>query len=258
MDNLFSLNNKVAVITGGYGDIAMGITKAYLDAGALVVQVGRNEKKLENARRELNFPVNLFGEVADITNQEQVESLVYKIEKNHKKIDILVNAAGYQHREPSLSFKLSEWDKIIRTNLTGSFLFSKSVSEIMIKNGFGRIIMLTSLTSEIGIPGISAYAASKGGVRQYSKTLAVELAQYGVTVNCIGPGRFETSMTTKVFEDIKKKASFLKVIPMGRAGTPEDLAGISIFLASESSSYITGQSFYVDGGWLAGCGNILG
>ena len=118
--------------------------------------------------------------------------------------------------------------------------------------------MISSLTAEIGIPNIAAYAASRGGIKQLAKTMSVELATSGITVNCVGPGRFKTKMTEDIFSDEVKLKKFLDVIPMKRAGTPEDLLGVLIFLASDSSGYITGQSIYVDGGWLAGGGNITG
>ncbi|MDC0590406.1 SDR family oxidoreductase, partial [Gammaproteobacteria bacterium] len=129
---------------------------------------------------------------------------------------------------------------------------------IMETSKMGRIIMISSLTAEIGIPNIAAYAASRGGIKQLGKTMAVELASSGITVNCVGPGRFKTKMTEDVFSDESKRKDFLNAIPMQRAGIPEDLSGILIFLASDSSSYITGQSIYVDGGWLAGGGNVAG
>ena len=118
--------------------------------------------------------------------------------------------------------------------------------------------MISSLTAEIGIPKIAPYVASKGAIRQLTKTLAVEWAPFGITVNSIGPGRFKTSMTEDVFSDDSIRESFLRLIPMGRAGVPADLAGITVFLASDASGYITGQSIYVDGGWLAAGGSPLG
>jgi 2-deoxy-D-gluconate 3-dehydrogenase len=196
--------------------------------------------------------------IADVSDDVQVDAMVASTLQRFGHIDILVTAAGVQHRSPTLNFNHDEWDRVLKVNLNGTFYCAQSVGRHMVTRNSGRIIMITSLTAEIGIPHISAYAASRGGIRQLSRTLAVELAPAGITVNCIGPGRFHTNMTADVFQDAAKRKHFLGVIPMGRAGTPEDLAGISVFLASDASSYITGQSIYVDGGWLAGCGNITG
>lgn len=258
MSELFSLKGKVAIVTGGGGDLGLSISKAYLDAGAYVVLVGRKMARLKEAEAYLDAPNRLMSIAADVADPEQIDAMVTSVMQNYGRIDILVTAAGIQHRSPVLLFEHAHWEEIIKVNLTGAFYCAQSVARHMVDRQTGRIVMITSLTSEIGIPNIAAYAASRGGIRQLAKTLAVELAPHGVTVNCIGPGRFLTAMTADVFEDEITAKRFLDVIPMGRAGRPEDLAGISVFLASESSSYITGQSFYVDGGWLAAGGNILG
>ena len=150
------------------------------------------------------------------------------------------------------------WNEVLKVNLTGTFYCAQAVAKHMIKRKTGRIILISSLTAEIGIPNIGAYAASRGGIKQFGKTMAVELASNGITVNSVGPGRFRTKMTEDLFLNQSKREKFLDVIPMKRAGIPDDLSGILIFLASDSSSYITGQSIYVDGGWLAAGGNVLG
>lgn len=258
MSNHYSLSGKVAIVTGGSGTLGSTISKAYLDAGALVVLVGRSAKKLAEVRAKLGVPDRVMSIVADVADANQINAMVASVIEHKGQIDILVTAAGIQHRSPALTFDHVHWNEVIKVNLTGTFYCAQSVARHMVQRQSGRIIMITSLTSEIGIPNISAYAASRGGIRQLAKTLAVEFAPYGLTVNCVGPGRFLTSMTADVFKDETKAKRFLDVIPMGRPGLPEDLAGICVFLASDASSYITGQSFYVDGGWLAGGGNILG
>lgn len=255
---MFSLSDKVAIITGGAGDLGLAISKAYSAAGAKVVLVGRHSEKLESALKQLPHPTRAMALVADVSDGIQVDAMVAEVLHHYEHIDILVTAAGIQHRSPTLSFDHKQWEHVLKVNLTGTFYCAQAVAKHMATRQKGRIIMITSLTAEFGIPNIAAYAASRGGIRQLSKTLAVELAQVGVTVNCIGPGRFHTSMTADVFQDEVKRQKFLSVIPMGRTGAPEDLAGISVFLASDSSAYITGQSIYVDGGWLAACGNVLG
>jgi NAD(P)-dependent dehydrogenase (short-subunit alcohol dehydrogenase family) len=255
---MFSLSNKVAVVTGGSGDLGYAISKAYLDAGANVILVGRNIAKLKEAMDKLSCSDRSMYFVADVSDYNQVNIMVEKVLEKYGRIDILVTAAGIQHRSPVISFDHEKWAEVIKVNLSGTFYCAQAVAKQMVLQKSGRIIMITSLTAEIGIPNISAYAASRGGIRQLSRTLAVELAPMGVTVNCIGPGRFLSSMTADIFKDEIKSQNFLGVIPMGRVGTPEDLLGVSVFLASDASSYITGQSIYVDGGWLAGSGNIIG
>jgi NAD(P)-dependent dehydrogenase (short-subunit alcohol dehydrogenase family) len=259
VSDLFSLSGKVAIVTGGAGDLGLAISRAYLDAGASVVLVGRNKASLAAAEAALGGPQRPITSIAaDVSDDAQIDAMVAAVIKQHGRIDILVTAAGIQHRSPALDFDHGCWREVIKVNLTGAFYCAQAVARHMVGSQTGRIIMITSLTSEIGIPNIAAYAASRGGIRQLAKTLAVELAPHGVTVNCIGPGRFHTAMTADVFKDEAKAKRFLDVIPMRRAGRPDDLAGISVFLASNASSYITGQSFYVDGGWLAGGGNVLG
>ncbi len=258
-NKIFSLNNKIALITGAYGDIGFSISKAYLESGATVVIVGSNKDRLNSMIEKLELhSKSIMPFVADVSDANQVKNMVDAVIDRYGKIDILVTAAGIQHREPVTEFDHNKWNKVLQINLTGTFFCAQEVAKQMIKKNMGRIIMISSLTSEIGIPNISAYAASRGGVKQLGKTMAVELASSGITVNCVGPGRFKTKMTEDIFSEKSKREKFLEVIPMKRAGLPEDLSGLLVFLASDSSSYITGQSIYVDGGWLAGGGNVLG
>lgn len=257
--SIFSLENKVAIITGATGNLGFAISKAYVEAGATVVLVGRDQNKLHQTVQKLGqSPDRVTTFVVDVADAKQVDSMINDAVQRLGQIDILVTAAGIQHRCPALTFNHDAWDDVLQINLNGTFYCAQAAAKHMISRNYGRIIMISSLTAEIGIPNIAAYAASRGGIRQLSKTMAVEWAQYGITVNCIGPGRFRTNMTEDLFADASKRAKFLEVIPMKRAGTPNDLAGVSVFLASDASSYITGQSIYVDGGWLAGCGNLLG
>ncbi len=256
---MFSLEKKVAIITGAYGDLGFSISKAYIEANAIVVLAGLNKNKLDSMIKQLGVSSDLaLPLVVDVTDAIQVKAMVDKVIERFGQIDILVTAAGIQHRSPIGTFNHNEWNKVLQVNLTGTFYCAQAVIRHMIKRNKGRIIMISSLTAEIGIPNIAAYAASRGGIKQLGKTMAVELAASGVTVNCVGPGRFRTKMTEDIFSEELKREEFLNVIPMKRAGVPDDLSGVLIFLASDASSYITGQSIYVDGGWLAGGGNILG
>ena len=260
INKLFSLKNKVAVITGGSGDLGFAIASGYWNAGATVILAARDRVKLDKAIRQLagEDRNRAYAHVVDVANSEQVEKMMSEISQRFGKIDILVTAAGIQHRSSILSFEHKAWNDVLTTNLTGTFYCAQIAARVMTAQAHGRIVMISSLTAEIGIPNIAAYAASRGGIRQLCKTMAVELAGYGITVNCIGPGRFKTRMTEDLFANKATREKFLAMIPMRRAGVPADLTGISIFLASDSSSYVTGQTFYIDGGWLAGGGNILG
>lgn len=255
---MFSLNDRIAVVTGGSGDLGFAIAHAYSAAGAVVVLVGRDKSKLDIALKNISHPGKTLAIACDVRDEAQVEKMVEEVLLKYGKIDILLTAAGIQHRSPVINFGGDDWLKVLDTNLNGTFYCAKAVARHMVTNNSGRIIFISSLTSEIGIPNIAAYAASRGGIKQLSKTMAVELAPLGITVNCIGPGRFLTPMTKDLFDDPSKRESFLSVIPMKRPGEPKDLTGLAVFLASDASGYITGQSIYVDGGWLAGGGNIRG
>lgn len=259
VESLFSLEKKVAVVTGAYGDLGFAISKAYLDAGASVVITGPSDISLNQMVKDLDsYAESIYSFPVDVSDPGQVNKMVDSVIDRFGKIDILVTAAGMQHRESIESFDKEKWNKILEVNLSGTFHCAQAVVKHMTKRKKGRIIMISSLTAEIGIPNIAAYAASRGGIKQLGKTMSVELATSGITVNCVGPGRFKTKMTEDIFSNEAKRKKFLEVIPMKRAGLPEDLSGLLVFLASDSSSYITGQSIYVDGGWLAGGGNILG
>jgi gluconate 5-dehydrogenase len=256
--DLFSLEGKLAVITGGSGTLGLSIAKAFVRAGAKVVLVARGTENLARAADSLGDLGECHKMSGDVSNSRQVEDIFDRVENELGQLDILVTAAGTQFRSPVIDFTEEKWNEVIATNLTGTFLCAKFAAKKMLKKSYGKIIIISSLTAEIGIPNISAYAASRGGISQFAKTMAIELAQKGITVNCIGPGRFHTPMTADILAGQDQYNRLIEVIPMGRLGEPDDLTGVSLLLASDASSYITGQTFYVDGGWLAGGGNIKG
>jgi len=243
----FDFNDKVVMITGGEGAIGSTLADAYLEAGANVytTDIVKNETHKSN-RKFLQL---------DVRSPESIKNCVGHIVSQADKIDVLITAAGHQIRRPALEFKFNEWDDVIKTNLYGSFFTAQEVAKIMTQNESSRIIFISSLTSEIGLPNMAPYVASRGGIKQLSKALAVEWADIGITVNCIGPGRIKTPMTSDVFSNPEISKSFLRLIPQGRAGLPKDIVGATLFLSSKEASYITGQTIYVDGGWLAGGGN---
>ena len=254
-----SVKGKVAVVAGAGGDLGFAMAQALAHGGAGVLLAGKDLVHLETARARLSAHeerVDVYA--ADVTDEAQVRAVMQAAVDRFGKLDILVAAAGTQLRKPAIDLTPAEWHRVLDVNLSGTFWCCQAAARHMVPQNTGRILLISSLTAEIGIPGIAAYAASKGAIRQLAKTLAVEWAPFGITVNCIGPGRFRTAMTEDIFSNDAVRESFLKLIPMGRAGVPEDLAGITLFLASDASGYITGQSIYVDGGWLAAGGRPLG
>lgn len=255
----FSLEGKTAVVTGASGELGANICKALVNAGANGVAVGRNNERL---RQTLKSFAEVCGDritsvQADVTDRSQVRAVMEHARARFGTIDILVTAAGLQVRKRAEEFTDQDWQNVLAVNLTGTFICCQEASRHMIPRHCGRIITISSLTAEIGLPMMAAYVASKGGVRQLTKALAVEWAQHGITVNSIGPGRFRTPMTEDVFSNTEARERFLRLIPAGRAGIPSDLTGAAVFLASDASDYVTGQTLYVDGGWLAAGGDTL-
>lgn len=258
-DSMFSLEGRVAVVTGASGDIGAAMARALGHAGARLVLASRNEEKLVAVRDGMGMdPSRILVVPTDVTDAARVERLVARTVEMLGRLDVLVTAAGIQVRKPALEMSPAEWRDVLDVNLTGTFLSCRAAAQAMIPQGRGRIIMVSSLTAEIGLPGMPAYVASRGGIRQLAKALATEWAPHGITVNCVGPGRMRTAMTEGLFADDLAKESFMRLIPAGRPGVPEDLAGVTVFLASDAASYVTGQSIYVDGGWLSAGGNPAG
>ncbi len=243
----FDFAGKTAVVIGGAGSIGREISKAFLESGADVAVCD-----LPPPKKDISY--GTFFAV-DVTDEKSVEKLAREVAEHFHKIDILVLSQGVQHRQPFADFTLEEWNKVLRVNLTGAFLACKHFSKPMMEAKHGKIVAITSLTSEFGIKNISAYAASKGGLAQFLKTAAVELADYNINVNMVAPGRIKTDMTADLLKDPKMAESNLRCIPLKRFGEPSDVAGVVLFLASDSASYITGQTIFVDGGWLASGGN---
>lgn len=255
-DLKFSLGGRVALVTGGGRGLGRGVALGLAKAGADVAVLAQTRSELAetvSSIRELER--RAIAIEASVTDRLLIDKAVRQVVDELGRLDILVNAAGIQLRKPALDVTEDDWDRIFAVNLRGVFFSCQAAARAMIVNGGGRIINITSLTAVIGLPLIAPYVASRGGVSQLTKALAVEWAQHGIRVNAIGPGRFRTSMTEELFLDAEVRNSFMRLIPQNRAGTPEDLAGAAVFLASDASSYVTGQTIYVDGGWLASGGN---
>lgn len=253
----FDLTGKRAVVTGGGGGLGRGVAVALAVAGAVVVVVGRDRARLEDtcaaaaAAGALAVP-----HVADVTSPGAFESALDAAAARADRIDVLVNCAGIQLRKPALDVTPDDWDEMIDTNLKAVFFCCQAAARRMGDAG-GSIINVTSLTEFIGIPTLSIYGACKGGVAQMTRAMAVEWAARGVRVNAVAPGRIRTPMTEQLFQDDETRESFLRLIPMARLGRASDIGNAAVFLASDASSYITGQTVVVDGGWMAAGGGSV-
>ncbi|MFQ6133384.1 MAG: glucose 1-dehydrogenase [Armatimonadota bacterium] len=250
----FSLRGKCALVTGGGRGLGRAIAVGLAHAGAAVAVLGRRQEALDAAVDEIK---QMGGEaqalVGDLSEVAAIGQIVGRAREALGGLDILVNNAGTIGRAPALEFSETQWDVVVDLNLKAVFFASQAAARLMVEAGKGgSIINMASLLSEMGRPTIPSYAASKGGVKQLTKALAVEWAPHGIRVNAIGPGYMETDMTQALRENAELKAWVDGRIPMGRWGAPEDLQGAAVFLASDASSYVTGQTIYVDGGWLAG------
>jgi NAD(P)-dependent dehydrogenase (short-subunit alcohol dehydrogenase family) len=249
---LFDVTEKVAMVTGatrGLGEVA---AKALAKAGAEVAVCGRSEPDLERVSSEITaLGKKSMGFRMDVTSKMEIQKTVAQILEDFGKIDILVNNAGVNFRIPVLEFPEEEWDRVISTNLKGYFLVAQAVAPQMIERGYGKIINISSILGTVGLPDQLAYCASKGGINQMTKVMALEWAKRGVRVNAIGPTYFETELVAQIRNDPERFHFITDRTPMGRWGDPLELEGVVIFLASPASDFITGQTIYIDGGWTA-------
>lgn len=244
------LDNKVAIVTGSSRGIGKAVAVELAKAGAkVVINYAGN---LAAAQQVLATIQENGGQgiivQADVAQPDQVDQLMKKAMEAYGKVDILVNNAGITRDNLLLRMKEEDWDTVLNTNLKGIFLCTKAVARIMMKQKSGRIINMTSVVGVMGNAGQSNYAAAKAGVIGFTKSMAKELASRGITVNAIAPGFITTDMTSVLTEQVKKDLA--ATIPLGRLGTPEDVAATVLFLASEQANYITGQTLHVDGGMV--------
>ena len=257
---MFDLTGRVAVITGAAKGLGNAMAAALAAAGAAVAIADIDEESAGSvAQRFRDEGMEALAVQVDVSDQSQVEHMTRAIGKEYGRIDVLVRNAGIGHNAPAEDMEKGDWDRVISVNLTGVFLCAQSVGRVMISQGQGSIINISSMSGLVANypqPQI-AYNASKAGVNMITKSLASEWAQYGIRVNAIAPGYMKTELTRPFFEDPETRAkwntqvNWIQPTPMGRAGEPPELAGTVVYLSSEASSFVTGHVLVVDGGYTA-------
>jgi gluconate 5-dehydrogenase len=257
-DGLFDLSGQVALVTGASRGLGQYFARALARAGADLILSSRDRATLAPFEQEIAAIGRQSVSLSlDVTDQASITEAVAAAEKAFGRIDILVNNAGMNIRKPALDVTWDDWNRILDTNLRGSFFVAQAVARGMIARGYGRIINIGSVTSVQGYAGLGPYGASRGGIRQLTMSLADDWGQYGVTVNCLAPGWFRTEQNKIMYENQEWVEYLCDRIPVKRPGRPDDLDGAVVFLASESSRYVTGQTLLVDGGISTGATRAL-
>lgn len=256
-DSLFDLSGKVALVTGASRGLGQYFARALARAGADLAITSRTLDSLSAFAGEIQaLGRKAFAAELDVRDYSSIQRAIAAIEDHFGKIDILVNNAGCNIRKPALEVSWEDWNTILDTNLRGSFFVAQAVARGMIRRGYGRIVNIGSVTSVAGYAGLGPYGASRGGIRQLTMSLADDWGAYGITVNCLAPGWFKTRQNSALYENPAWVEYISDRIPVKRPGMPNDLDGAIVFLASESSRYITGQTLLVDGGISTGATRI--
>ena len=251
-DSLFSLEGKVAVVTGGTSGIGRALSLGLADAGASVIATARRKEQVDETAKEIEARGRETLRVAsDVGDRGTLEKLLAAALDRFSKVDILVNCAGMIKRTPTLDLAEAEWTNILNTNLTGTLRACQVFGRHMLERGYGRIVNIASLNSFVALSEVAAYAASKAGVASLTRSLAVEWSKKGVTVNAVAPGVFRTDLNAQLLDSTPRGQELLMRTPMGRFGKTEELIGATVYLASDSASFVTGQILVVDGGFLA-------
>lgn len=252
LENLFQIEGRSAIVTGASRGLGNAMATALAHAGANVHLVGSVQQTIQAAADKLcQAGLSAQGWQADLSTDDGISALVERLKNELSQLHILVNNAGIGEGNRLEDYPDELWDRTLQINLTAPFKLTRGLVGLMKTHGQGSVINTTSICSERGLPDNAAYMATKGGLKMLTKSMAADLAEYQIRVNAIGPGYFRTSMTSQSWADPERRAARAARTLLGRWGVPEDLAGAVIFLASDASSYLTGQDIYVDGGWLA-------
>lgn len=253
------LQNKVAIVTGSATGIGKAIAVCMAREGASVTvdYVGKPDSAADAIRQIESVGGKALAVDADISNPEQVETLIDQTVQKFGRLDIMVNNAGIEHKVPFLDVPFELWHKVIAVNLTGPWLCSQAAGKQMVKQGDGgRIINISSVHEDLPMPTNAPYCASKGGLRMLMRTVAVELAPHKITVNNIGPGAIDTPMDAPLKEHPELMKELLSEIPLGRMGQPDEIGELAVYLASDAAAYVTGSTYFIDGGMLRQSGSL--
>ena len=252
-ESLFDLTGQVAIVTGTSRGLGQYFARALAKAGADLVLTSRRRESLREFEEEIGrLGRRCISLELDVRDLASIQKMAEEAQRAFGQIHILVNNAGCNVRKPAVDVTWDDWNLVVDTNLRGSFFVAQAVARGMIGHKYGRIINIGSVTSVFGFAGLAPYCASRGGIRQLTMSLADDWGRHGVTVNCLAPGWFRTEQNKVLYEDPEWVAYLTDRIPVKRPGLPNDLDGAVVFLASEASRYITGQTLLVDGGLSTG------
>jgi NAD(P)-dependent dehydrogenase (short-subunit alcohol dehydrogenase family) len=252
-NNLFDLTGKVAVVTGTSRGLGQYLARALARAGADLVITSRKAETLEPFRKEIEAMGRRAVPLAlDVRDYDSIQRMAEAAHKAYERIDIVVNNAGCNVRKPAVDVTWDDWNLVLDTNLRGTFFVAQAFAKRMIPRRYGRVINIGSVTTVAGYAGISPYCASRGGIKQLTMSLADDWGPHGITVNCLAPGWFKTAQNAVLYENKEWLDYLVDRIPLKRPGHPNDLDGAVVFLASDASEYVTGQTLLVDGGISTG------